>query len=261
MAPAGACSHGSWESIGSLGGGRSAVGLAEAPDLAGGAAAASCQRAVTLSCVTEDGAVVPAGMRLYLPPAWSEAGDRRSGAGVPEHIGQSEPWAIAIDLYDEVLAGGAPEGPLCADQPIAAAPQFAEALRQRGLGSALRTLDAALVSPRASAEQGSGPLPVHEVARRAGGPTIVQLDGPSVLALIEAGEGRLDSWLVSGPGAKDPSRFVEVPAADRAVYSDMGARAGLDGYTGRGWVGFHHHASLCMAAYAFLVSEERSSLG
>src|SRR3954470_7854809 len=27
------------------------------------------------------------------------------------------------------------------------------------------------------------------------------------------------------------------------------------GYEGRGWRGFHHHATLCIAAYAFLIAE------
>ncbi len=31
--------------------------------------------------------------------------------------------------------------------------------------------------------------------------------------------------------------------------------AGLNHYEGRNWRGFHHHASLCIAAYAFLVAE------
>lgn len=30
---------------------------------------------------------------------------------------------------------------------------------------------------------------------------------------------------------------------------------GLDHYEGRGWRGFHHHASLCIAAYGFLAAE------
>ncbi|HVX94323.1 MAG TPA: IS701 family transposase, partial [Polyangia bacterium] len=30
---------------------------------------------------------------------------------------------------------------------------------------------------------------------------------------------------------------------------------GLDHYEGRGWLGFHHHGALCIAAYAFLVAE------
>ncbi|HWB84234.1 MAG TPA: IS701 family transposase, partial [Bryobacteraceae bacterium] len=30
---------------------------------------------------------------------------------------------------------------------------------------------------------------------------------------------------------------------------------GLGHFEGRGWRGFHHHATLCMAAYGFLVAE------
>ena len=38
-------------------------------------------------------------------------------------------------------------------------------------------------------------------------------------------------------------------------YQDLKQELGLDHYEGRGWLGFHHHATLCIAAYAFLVSE------
>jgi SRSO17 transposase len=30
---------------------------------------------------------------------------------------------------------------------------------------------------------------------------------------------------------------------------------GLDNFEGRNWRGFHHHATLCIAAYGFLVGE------
>jgi len=38
-------------------------------------------------------------------------------------------------------------------------------------------------------------------------------------------------------------------------YQDLKQELGLDHYEGRGWRGFHHHASLTIAAYGFLVSE------
>lgn len=38
-------------------------------------------------------------------------------------------------------------------------------------------------------------------------------------------------------------------------YQDLKQELGLSHYEGRGWRGFHHHASLSIAAYGFLVSE------
>ena len=38
-------------------------------------------------------------------------------------------------------------------------------------------------------------------------------------------------------------------------YQELKQELGLDHYEGRGWRGFHHHASLCIAAYGFLVRE------
>ncbi|MGH8518853.1 MAG: IS701 family transposase [Panacagrimonas sp.] len=38
-------------------------------------------------------------------------------------------------------------------------------------------------------------------------------------------------------------------------YLELKQEVGLGHFEGRGWRGFHHHATLCIAAYAFLVSE------
>jgi SRSO17 transposase len=38
-------------------------------------------------------------------------------------------------------------------------------------------------------------------------------------------------------------------------YQELKDEIGLDHYEGRGWRGFHHHATLCIAAYGFLVAE------
>jgi SRSO17 transposase len=38
-------------------------------------------------------------------------------------------------------------------------------------------------------------------------------------------------------------------------YEELKQELGLGHYEGRGWRGFHHHATLCIAAYGFLISE------
>jgi SRSO17 transposase len=38
-------------------------------------------------------------------------------------------------------------------------------------------------------------------------------------------------------------------------YQELKQELGLGHYEGRGWRGFHHHATLCIAAYGFLVAE------
>ena len=38
-------------------------------------------------------------------------------------------------------------------------------------------------------------------------------------------------------------------------YQELKQELGLGHYEGRGWRGFHHHTTLCIAAYAFLIAE------
>ena len=41
-------------------------------------------------------------------------------------------------------------------------------------------------------------------------------------------------------------------------YLELKQEVGLGHYEGRGWRGFHHHATLCIAAYGFLISERET---
>jgi SRSO17 transposase len=41
-------------------------------------------------------------------------------------------------------------------------------------------------------------------------------------------------------------------------YQELKQEVGLGHFEGRGWRGFHHHASLCIAAYGFLTSEQET---
>ena len=41
-------------------------------------------------------------------------------------------------------------------------------------------------------------------------------------------------------------------------YEELKQEVGLGHFEGRGWRGFHHHATLCIAAYGFLISERET---
>ena len=41
-------------------------------------------------------------------------------------------------------------------------------------------------------------------------------------------------------------------------YQDLKQEVGLGHFEGRGWRGFHHHATMCIAAYGFLISERET---
>jgi SRSO17 transposase len=67
-------------------------------------------------------------------------------------------------------------------------------------------------------------------------------------------------WLSTLPEKTSLKSLVKI-AKHRWVierdYEELKQELGLGHYEGRGWRGFHHHATLCIAAYGFLVAERR----
>lgn len=65
-------------------------------------------------------------------------------------------------------------------------------------------------------------------------------------------------WLSALPASTNLSHLVRI-AKQRWIierdYQELKQELGLGHYEGRGWRGFHHHATLCIAAYGFLVAE------
>src|SRR3954447_2152120 len=87
-------------------------------------------------------------------------------------------------------------------------------------------------------------------------------------------EPRAGEWLLAeGPeGESEPTKYWLSTLPEAATLEELVAAAklrwrierdfeelkqelGLGHFEGRGWRGFHHHASLCIAAYGFLVAE------
>jgi SRSO17 transposase len=90
-------------------------------------------------------------------------------------------------------------------------------------------------------------------------------------------EPRAEEWLLIEwpPGESEPTKYWLSTLPDNITfprlvdlaklrwrierdYQDLKQELGLGHFEGRGWRGFHHHATLCIAAYGFLISERET---
>ena len=73
------------------------------------------------------------------------------------------------------------------------------------------------------------------------------------------GESEPTKYWLSTLAASTPIRELARLAKHRWIierdYEELKQELGLGHFEGRGWRGFHHHATLCIAAYGFLVAE------
>jgi SRSO17 transposase len=87
---------------------------------------------------------------------------------------------------------------------------------------------------------------------------------PEEWLLIEWPEGEAEPdhyWLSTLPADVPFERLVDQTKLRWRIerdYLELKQEVGLGHYEGRGWRGFHHHASLCIAAYGFLISEKET---
>ena len=84
---------------------------------------------------------------------------------------------------------------------------------------------------------------------------------PEEWLVIEWPEGEPEPtkyWLSTLPAKTSLKELVRTAKLRWRIerdYEELKDELGLHHYEGRGWRGFHHHATLCIAAYAFLIRE------
>ena len=82
--------------------------------------------------------------------------------------------------------------------------------------------------------------------------------------LIEWPEGEAEPtkyWLSTLPtdiSFRELVDFAKLRWRIERDYQELKQEVGLGHYEGRGWRGFHHHATMCIAAYGFLISERET---
>jgi len=246
----------------------------------------NCQVAVSLS-IANDHASLPVAYSLYLPQSWADDRARRDKAGVPADVTFKTKPEIALDQIAWAMRAGVPRGDVIADAGYGAEATFRQRLSELGLryvvgvkstNAAWTTIDTGgggAVAMRMSVEKMALALPDdawRTIRWREG--TNETLSGRFARLRVCVDNDGAEEWLlVEWPsGEKKPTKywfstlranisFAHLVGAAKLRwrierdYLELKQEIGLGHFEGRGWRGFHHHATLCIAAYGFLVSE------
>jgi SRSO17 transposase len=249
----------------------------------------NCQVAVTLSLANELMSV-PAAYRLYLPEGWANDRARRRVAGVPDEVVFKTKTQIALDEIDGLVADGVAKAPIVMDAGYGRATELRDAIAERGMQyvAAIREeMTVQLPGQKGVREH----IAVGDLARelpksawrsvwwRHG--TKGEMRSRFALLRVRAAKrepGRREErplewlliewptteaapvkfWLCNLPAGTRIGKLVNLAQMRWRVerdYEELKGELGLDHYEGRGWLGFHHHGALCIAAYAFLTAE------
>jgi len=247
---------------------------------------ANCQIGVSLVLATEH-AHVTTDFHLYIPESWAQDRARCQRAHIPDDVGYSPKWCLALDMVERALADGLPKGVVLADCDYGNKSLFRDTLETLGLQYAVevqsttklrRVGSRGRLGERISvAELGAMLRPnLRTISWREGSKAVLRSRFARMRVVVDRDDGplRSEQWLlIEWPdGEPAPTKFVlsTLPKSTSCKqmvrtfksrwriersYQDLKGELGLDHYEGRSFIGWHHHVSVVLACYAFLVAE------
>jgi SRSO17 transposase len=252
---------------------------------------ANCQVAVTLS-IANHHASLPIGYRLYLPQEWAKDRARREKARIPKEISFKTKPQIALEQIRDAVAAGIPRGTVLMDASYGTNSRLRAGITALGLPYAAAIIPTVMVrrvSDRGELEQRLSVkslalrLPKHAwrpITWREGtneklssrfarvrvrtAPIRGAAARPEETLLIEWPEDEAEPtkyWLVTVDKDMPFRALVDLVKLRWRIerdYLELKQEVGLGHYEGRGWRGFHHHGTLCIAVYGFLISERET---
>jgi SRSO17 transposase len=252
---------------------------------------ANCQVAVTLS-IANHHASLPIAYRLYLPEKWAKNPSRRKKAHVPKAIRFKTKPQIALQQIRQACAVSVTRGVVLMDASYGANSALRSGISALGLtyvAAIIPTVKVRKASNRGASEErlsakelslspaetwlahdhlarGNERQAALALCPRAGAhcPDQGAAARPEETLLIEWPEGEAEPtkyWLATVDENISISALVDLAKMRWRVerdYLELKQEIGLGHYEGRGWPGFHHHGTLCIAVYGFLISEQET---
>jgi SRSO17 transposase len=245
----------------------------------------NCQVAVSVSLANERFSL-PVRYQLYLPQSWADDADRRKAAKVPEALEFVTKPMLALQLLENLAEVESLPELVIADAGYGAGTEFREQLTAMGFTYVVGVTGAVSLQMQAQAPLQAKELAMQLPSRRFR--TVTWREGTNAALSSRFAAIRVhctsraaqpadtleEQWLlVEWPREEvEPTRyFLSTLPADTPIkelvrlaklrwrierdYQELKQELGLGHFEGRSWRGFHHHATLCIAAYSFLVTE------
>jgi SRSO17 transposase len=249
---------------------------------------ANCQVAVSLSVTTRT-EHLPIDFALFLPESWTEDPERRRKAKVPEEATFKTKHELALEMIEQAARDKIPGTIVLADSFYGHSRPFRETVHLLGFdyGMAIYSNDTMWVLDRREHRRGA-PRTAKEIALDLGEKRFRRCtwrEGTNrklfsrfallrVKVPVEEGLTAHAEWLlIEWPyGEKEPTNFFLTTLPKRMskkqivrlikeryrteqAYEELKGELGLDHFEGRSFPGWHHHVSVVLCAYAFLVAE------
>lgn len=247
---------------------------------------ANCQIGVSLTVATPT-EHLPVDFELYLPISWTSDPDRRAEARIPAEVEFKTKPELALEMVRRAVRDDLPRGVVLADSGYGNSTEFRRGIRDLGLHYAAGILPQTTVFTvpgdassdsrqvgvkdlamqleaegafrRCTWRQGTrAPLSARFVRRR-----VLATSDPreELWLLIEWRDGESEpsnyflSTLPKAMSIRNMVRIVMQRWRIERTYEDLKGELGLDHYEGRRFRGWHHHVSVALCCYAFIVAE------
>jgi SRSO17 transposase len=251
----------------------------------------NCQVGVSLAVATSS-EQIPVDFDLYLPKLWTDDPQRRNEARIPDDASFKTKIQLALEMIERAMHNGVPGRIMLADSAYGDCTEFRNRVRELGFDFAVGVLPSLGVvrldrldrinAKRESVQELVAALPrkaFRRVTWRDGTRTKLQSRFGFVRVKTTHEDGmsladRESLWLVAEwpEGESKPTKFVltTLPRImshkqivrilkerwrTERMYEDLKGELGLDHFEGRSYPGWHHHVSVVLCCYAFVVAE------
>jgi len=249
----------------------------------------NCQIGVSLTIATRC-EHLPIDFELYLPDSWANDSARRLEARIPAGVTFKTKPQLALEMITRAMEQRLPPGIVLADSAYGTSAAFRAGVRSLGLhyavavssqttvcllnGQGLLQGDALSVSDLAFSIHVRGgfrrctwrkgtqqDLSARFALRRVVAAGVPQREQEPLWLLIEWRDGEPEPanyFLISLPERKTQKHLIRLVMQrwrTERVYEDLKGELGLDHYEGRRFPGWHHHVSVALCCYAFIVAE------